>query len=107
MNHAFPVELASFEAPRAGPFQALTDITTSGVMSIGGIRDRRFQFCTLLTDQRPRVRIAAGNFRTCAIHAAAMEFVPELEAILSPPVNARSARRHTRPIEQHRTHRAV
>ena len=32
------------------------------------------------------MRLAAGNFRNCAMHAAAMEFVPELEAELSPPV---------------------
>jgi len=32
------------------------------------------------------MRLAAGNIRNCAIHAAAMEFVPELEATLSPPV---------------------
>ena len=52
----------------------------------GGIHDRRFQFCTLLADQRPRMRLAADNFRNCAIHAAAMAMLPELEAILSPPV---------------------
>jgi len=32
------------------------------------------------------MRLAAGNVRNCATHAAAMEFVPELEAKLSPPV---------------------
>ena len=53
----------------------------------GGVRDRRFQFCTLLTDQRPRVRLEAGNVRNCARHAAAMVIVPKLEAILSPPVH--------------------
>ena len=63
-------------------------------LTIGGIRDRRFQFCTLLADQRPRMRLATGNIRNCAIHAAAMVMVPELEAILSPPFNARSARRN-------------
>jgi len=31
------------------------------------------------------MRLAAGNFRNCAMHAAAMEFVPELDAELSPP----------------------
>jgi len=31
------------------------------------------------------MRLAAGNIRNCAMHAAAMEFVPELEANLSPP----------------------
>ena len=55
-------------------------------LTIGGIRDRRFQFCTLLTDQRHGGGFAAGNFRNCAMHAAAMAMVPELEAILSPPV---------------------
>ena len=54
--------------------------------TIGGIRDRRFQFCTLLTDQRHGGGFAADNVRTCANHAAAMAMVPELEAILSPPV---------------------
>ena len=55
-------------------------------LTIGGIRDRRFQFCTLLTDQQPKMRLAAGNIRNCAMHAAAMDIVPELEATLSPPV---------------------
>ena len=32
------------------------------------------------------MRLAAGNVRNGAMHAAAMVFVPELEAILSPPV---------------------
>jgi len=32
------------------------------------------------------MRLAAGNIRNCATHATAMEFVPELEANLSPPV---------------------
>jgi len=32
------------------------------------------------------MRLAAGNIRNCATHAAAMEFAPELEATLSPPV---------------------
>jgi len=32
------------------------------------------------------MRLAAGNVRNCATHAAAMEFFPELEAKLSPPV---------------------
>jgi len=32
------------------------------------------------------MRLAAGNIRNCATHAAAMEFAPELEAELSPPV---------------------
>ncbi len=31
------------------------------------------------------MRLAAGNVRNCAMHAVAMEFVPELEAKLSPP----------------------
>jgi len=31
------------------------------------------------------MRLAAGNVRNCAKHAAAMELVPELEANLSPP----------------------
>jgi hypothetical protein len=31
------------------------------------------------------MRLAAGNVRNCAMHAAAMEFVAELEAKLSPP----------------------
>ena len=42
----------------------------------GGIRDRRFHFCTFPTDQRPRMSLATGNVRICAMHAAAMEFVP-------------------------------
>jgi hypothetical protein len=54
-------------------------------LTIGGIRDRRFQFCTLLTDQQPRMRLATGNIRNCAMHAAAMEFPPRLEATLTPP----------------------
>jgi len=58
--------------------------------TIGGIHDRRFQFCTLLTDQRPKMRLAAGNIRNCAMHAAAMEFVFELEATLSPPEHRES-----------------
>jgi len=33
------------------------------------------------------MRFAAGNIRNWANHAAAMEFVPELEAKLSPPVH--------------------
>jgi len=32
------------------------------------------------------MRLATGNIRNCATHAAAMEFVPDLEAKLSPPV---------------------
>jgi len=32
------------------------------------------------------MRLAAGNIRNCATHAAAMAFVSELEANLSPPV---------------------
>jgi len=32
------------------------------------------------------VRLESGNLRIRAMHAAAMEFVPELEANLSPPV---------------------
>jgi len=32
------------------------------------------------------MRLATGNVRNGATHAAAMEFVPELEAELSPPV---------------------
>jgi len=32
------------------------------------------------------MRLASGNIRNCVIHAAAMEFVPGLEATLSPPV---------------------
>ena len=59
-------------------------------LTIGGIHDRRFQFCTLLTDLRQRVRLAAGNVRNCANHAAAMVMVLELEAILSPPVSAKA-----------------
>jgi len=35
--------------------------------SIGGIHDRRFHFLPLRTDQRPSVRLAAGNFRNCAL----------------------------------------
>jgi len=31
------------------------------------------------------MRLAAGNVRNGAMHAAAMDFVPELEATLSPP----------------------
>jgi len=54
-------------------------------LTIGGIRDRRFQFCTLLTDQQPKMRFVSGNIRSCANHAAAMAFVPELEATLTPP----------------------
>jgi len=55
-------------------------------LTIGGIHDRRLQFCTLLTDQQPKMRFAAGNIRNGAMHAAAMAFVPELDANLSPPV---------------------
>ena len=55
-------------------------------LTIGGIRDRRLHFCTLLTDQQPRMRLAAGNVRNRGRHAAAMAFVPELDAELSPPV---------------------
>jgi len=50
------------------------------------LHDRRFQFCALLTNQQPRMRLAAGNVRNCATHAAAMEIIHELEATLSPPV---------------------
>jgi hypothetical protein len=35
--------------------------------SIGGIHDRRFHFFTFATDPRPSVRLAAGNFRNCAL----------------------------------------
>ena len=35
--------------------------------SIGGIHDRRFHFLPLPTDQRPSVRLAAGNFRNCTL----------------------------------------
>ena len=67
----------------------------------GGIRDRRSHFRTFPTDQRHGVRLATGNVRTCAMHAAAMVLVPELEAIGSPPFNARSARTQFIRIEQH------
>ena len=77
---------------------------------LGGIRDRRFQFCTLLADQRPRGGFAAGNFRTCANHAAAMVIVPELEAILSPPVQcsiSAMARSSNRATSLHRAVRTI
>jgi len=32
------------------------------------------------------MRLAAGNVRNCANQTAAMEFAPDLEAKLSPPV---------------------
>jgi hypothetical protein len=51
--------------------------------SIGGIRDRRFQFLPLPTDQRPSVRLAAGNLCN---GAAATVVVHSLDASLSPPV---------------------
>jgi hypothetical protein len=35
--------------------------------SIGGIHDRRFHFFTCATGQRQSVRLAAGNFRNCAL----------------------------------------
>ena len=79
-------------------------------LTIGGIRDRRFQFCTLLTDQQPRWRLAAGNVRTCANHAAAMAMVPELDAILSPPVQnsfSATARSSTRATRVYRTVRTI
>ncbi len=41
---------------------------------------------TLLTDQQPKMRLASGNVRNCAKHAAAIVIIPELEAKLSPPV---------------------
>ena len=75
----------------------------------GGIHDRRFHFCTLLTDQRHGGSFAAGNVRNCANHAAAMVMVPELEAILSPPVQnsfsatAPSSNRATRVYRTVRT----
>ena len=78
-------------------------------LTIGGIRDRRFQFCTLLADQRHGGGFAAGNFRNCANHAAAMVIVPELEAILSPPFNVsisaneRSSVLATSPLRSYRT----
>ena len=75
------------------PFESLS-------LTNGGIHDRRFQFCTLLTDQRHGGGFAARNFRTCAKHAAAMAMVPDLEAILSPPFRARSARTQLIRIEQ-------
>jgi len=68
-------------------------------LTIGGIRDRRFQFCTLLTDQQPRMRLAAGNIRNCATHAAAMEFVLELEANLSPPVQRDGMLNHSNNVD--------
>jgi len=46
---------------------------------------RRLCHSVLLTDQQPKMRLASGNIRNCATHAAAMEFIPELEAELSPP----------------------
>ena len=76
----------------------------------GGIRDRRFKFCTLLTDQRPSVRLAAGNVRTCAMHAAAMAMDPELEAIRSPPVQcsfSAKARSANRATSKHRAVRTI
>ena len=76
----------------------------------GGIHDRRFQFCTLLADQRPGGRFAAGNFRNCANHAAAMVIVPELEAILSPPVQCSfcaKARSSNRATSMHRAVRTI
>ena len=75
-------------------------------LTIGGIHDRRFQFCTLLTDQQPRVRLAAGNVRNWATHAAAMAFVPELEATLSPPVQ-REGTPSNRATSKHRTVQAI
>ena len=79
-------------------------------LTIGGIRDHRFQFCTLLADQRPRMRLATGNIRNCAIHAAAMVIVPKLEAILSPPVQcsfSAKARSSNRATSAHRAVRTI
>jgi len=39
-----------------------------------------------VTGQQPKMRLAAGNVRNCANQTATMEFVPDLEAKLSPPV---------------------
>ena len=80
-------------------------------LTIGGIHDRRLQFCTLLTDQQPKMRLAAGNIRNCATHAAAMAFVPELDAELSPPVQREGMLIQTRNIlasssSKHQHHKA-
>ena len=57
------------------------------------------------------MRLAAGNFRNCANHAAAMEFVPELEAKLSPPVQREGILSQSRNIlasssSNHQHHKA-
>ena len=103
-----PLTFNSFPRFRADGDQ--TGLHDHPSLTIGGIRDRRFHFCTLLTDQRPKMRLAAGNVCNCARHAAAMAMIPELDAILSPPFNARSARRNTQHIEHfanYRAHRTI
>ena len=66
----------------------------------------RCHFCTLLADQRHGGGFAAGNFRTCAMHAAAMATVPELKPSYRRLFSAHSARRHAHPIEQRANYRA-
>ena len=103
-----PLTFNSFPRFRADGDQ--TGLHDHPSLTNGGIHDRRFQFCTLLTDQQPKMRLAAGNFRTCAIHAAAMVIVPELEALLSPPVQCSfgaKARSSNRATSRHRAVRTI
>jgi len=61
------------------------------------------------------MRLATGNIRNCAMHAAAMEFVPELEAKLSPPVQREGMLNQSRNIlvssgsnhQHHKTRRVL
>jgi len=58
-----------------------------------------------LTDQQPGMRLAAGNVRNCATHAAAMVFALELEAKLSPPVQREGMFIHS-SSSSHQHHKA-
>jgi len=53
------------------------------------------------------MRLAAGNIRNWAMHAAAMAFVPELEATLSPPVQCSFSAKAPSANRATSKHRAV
>ena len=60
-------------------------------LTIGGIHDRRLQFCTLLTDQQPKMRLASGNLCNCGLRCGGDRRYP---FVGSHHVAAYSARRH-------------
>ena len=54
--------------------------------SIGCVHDRRFQLFTCATEQRPRSRLAAGNFRNGALRCGGDRRCPFVKCITVAPV---------------------